>query len=144
MRHINERGLGIIKTHEGCRLEAYVCPGGVLSIGYGSTLAVEKGMRITQVQADNRLRDDLDSAEQCVIRWVSVELNDNEFSALVSLTYNIGCGAFRGSTLLRKLNASDRNGAQLEFHRWDKSKGVALPGLTTRRAAEAQLFGMPA
>jgi lysozyme len=140
VRHINEKGLGIIKAHEGLKLDAYICPAGVLTIGYGCTTKVAKGQRITEQEALQRLQDDLEPAEQCVERSVTAELSDNEFSALVSLVFNIGCRAFQGSTLLRKLNAGDRDGAALEFHRWNKGGGRVLNGLTTRRAAEAQLF----
>jgi lysozyme len=140
VRHINEKGLGIIKAHEGLKLDAYICPAGVLTIGYGCTSKVVKGQRITEQEALQRLMDDLEPAEQCVERSVTAELSDNEFSALVSLVFNIGCRAFQGSTLLHKLNEGDRDGAALEFHRWNKGGGRVLNGLTTRRAAEAQLF----
>jgi lysozyme len=140
MRHINEKGLGIIKAHEGLKLDAYLCPAGVPTVGFGCTTNVKLGMRITEQEALRRLQDDLEPAEQCVERSVEVGLSDNEFSALVSLVFNIGCRAFQGSTLLRKLNAGDRDGAALEFHRWNRGGGRVLNGLTTRRAAEAQLF----
>ena len=143
-RHINPAGEGIVKTHESCKLRAYRCPAGIWTAGWGSTGKDITPVTVwTQEYADRRLREDLESAEQCVERCVEVELSDNEFSALVSLVFNIGCGAFRTSTLLRKLNAGDRTGAQNEFHRWTKSKGRELAGLVTRRAAEAKLFGAP-
>jgi lysozyme len=141
MRHINEAGLALIKRFESLQLDAYLCPAGVLTIGYGCTSKVTPGMRITEQEALKRLQDDLEPAEQCVERWVTVPISDNEFSALVCFTFNVGSGAFKGSTLLRKLNADDRAGAAQEFGRWVKGGGVVLNGLVKRRKAEAQLFG---
>lgn len=143
MRHINTHGLSLLKNHEGCKLDAYTDGGGVLTIGYGCTTNVQKGLRISQEEAIRRLNADLEATEQCVERWVTVPLSENEFSALVSWTFNLGCGALRNSTLLRKLNAEDRTGARDEFYRWDHDNGKKVAGLTSRRAAEAQLFGTP-
>lgn len=144
MRHINEAGLALVKEFEGCRLTAYPDPGtggAPWTIGYGSTKGVTPGMTITEEEAERRLRDDLEAAEQCVERSIKgVILTDDEFSACVALSFNIGCGAFSGSTLARKLNAGDREGAALEFRRWSKAGGNIMAGLTRRREAEAQLF----
>ena len=141
MRHINEEGLALVKAHEGLELKAYVCPAGVLTIGYGSTTAVTPGMTISQDEAEERLRHDLERAEQCVGHTITgVVLTDNEFSACVSICYNIGCGAFSGSTLAKLLNAGDRDGAAQQFKRWDRGGGKILPGLTARRRDEAELF----
>lgn len=140
-RHVNEAGLALIKAHEGLELTAYVCPAGVLTIGYGCTTAVVPGQTISKQEAEERLRHDLEKAEQCVGRSITgVILTDNEFAACVSLSYNIGCGAFSGSTLARLLNAGDREGAALQFKRWDKGGGRVLAGLTARRRDEAELF----
>ena len=144
MRHINEAGLALVKEFEGCRLTAYPDPGtggAPWTIGYGSTKGVRSGLMISQDEAEERLRDDLEAAEQCVERSIKgVILTDNEFSACVALSFNIGCGAFSGSTLARKLNAGDREGAALEFRRWNRAGGKEIAGLTRRRAAEAELF----
>jgi lysozyme len=141
VRHINEKGLGIIKNYEKCKLKAYRCPAGVWTCGWGSTGPdIDTNTVWTQETADRRLFEHLELTEQCVERHVEVDISDNAFSALVSLVYNIGCTAFGKSTLLRKLNAGDMTGAENEFHRWNKSNGAVLNGLTTRRAAEAQLF----
>ena len=144
MRHINEAGLALVKEFEGCRLTAYPDPGtggAPWTIGYGSTKGVTPGMTITEEEAERRLRDDLEAAEQCVERSIKgVILTDDEFSACVALSFNIGCGAFSGSTLARKLNAGDREGAALEFRRWSNAGGKVMAGLVRRRAAEAQLF----
>ena len=144
MRHINEAGLALVREFEGCSLTAYPDPGtggAPWTIGYGSTKSVQPGLTISQDEAEERLRYDLEAAEQCVERSVKgVVLTDDEFSACVSLCFNIGCGAFSGSTLARKLNAGDRDGALREFARWNRAGGKEMAGLTRRRAAEAELF----
>lgn len=140
-RTINTAGLDLIKTFEGCKLTAYLCPARVWTIGYGSTGPhVRKGLTITQAEADQLLRDDLARFEAAVSRLVSVPLNDNQFSALVSFAFNVGIGALEGSTLLRKLNARDLDGAAAQFERWNRADGRVVAGLTRRRQAERALF----
>jgi len=136
-------GLNLIKRSEGLKLRAYTCSGGVLTVGYGSTKGVRPGMVITQAEADARLREDLEEAEAAVERLVTVPLNSNEHAALVSFVFNIGAGAFERSTLIRLLNRNDRQGAARQFRRWVRGGGKVLPGLVTRRAAEAALFLTP-
>lgn len=148
---VNRATLLLIQYHEGLRLEAYADPGygwKIATIGYGHTTQagppiVTKGMRITTEEAQRILEADLLAVEVAVREAVKVPLNDNQFGALVSLTFNIGSGAFRRSTLLRKLNQRDYAGAADEFKRWNKSNGKVLPGLTLRRKAEAGLFQAP-
>lgn len=135
-----DRGIALIKQHEGCRLVAYMDSVGVWTIGYGSTVDVAPGMKITQTQADERLKLDLKDAEDCINANVHVPLTQNEFDALVSFTFNLGCGNLKKSTLLELINQSDYDGAALEFRKWDKAGGQVLAGLTRRRYAEAQLF----
>ena len=137
---VNQAGIDLIKRFEGVKLRAYKCPAGVWTVGVGSTRDVHAGMVITQTEADERLREDLQDAEAAVERLVKVQLTDNEFSALVSLVFNIGSGAFSHSTLLRMLNSGDRKGAALQFKRWNRGGGKVLPGLVKRRAAETALF----
>lgn len=138
---ISANGLDLVKRFEGLKLTAYRCPAGVLTIGYGSTGPhVTEGLSITEEFAEDLLVDDLARFERGVSELVKVPLDQDEFDALVSIAFNIGLGAFRGSTLLRKLNAKDYAGAAQEFRRWDKAKGKALPGLTKRRHAESMLF----
>src|SRR3990167_4816773 len=116
---VSDEGLALIKEHEGCKLEAYLCPAGVWTVGVGHTGPdVFRGRTITQDEADALLRKDIAHAERCVNLSVTVELLQHEFDALVSLVFNIGCAAFRGSTLLRKLNAGD-DAAAKEILRWD-------------------------
>ncbi len=148
---VNRATLSLIQNHEGLRLEAYADPGygwKIATIGHGHTTqagppVVSKGMRITAEEAQRILEADLLAVEVSVREAVTVPLNDNQFGALVSLTFNIGGGAFRRSTLLRKLNQRDYSGAAAEFKRWNKSNGKVLAGLTHRRADEAALFQAP-
>lgn len=143
---VSTRGIDLIKKAEGERLTAYVCPAGVLTIGVGHTGPdVKRGQTITAAQSDALLRKDLAHFEVAVAKAVKVPLTQNQFDALVSLVFNIGAGNFASSTLLRKLNAGDYAGAAAQFGAWNKGrvggKLTVLPGLTTRRKAEAALFG---
>lgn len=139
-RAINAAGLQIIKESEGLALKAYLCPANVLTIGYGHTGSdVKPGMVITEAQAEELLRKDLHRFEDAVAAAVPIA-TDNQFSAMVSLAFNIGEGAFAGSTLLKKHRAGDYAGAASEFGRWNRGGGRELPGLTKRRAKEAQLY----
>ena len=137
---IGEKGIELIKEFEGLKLTAYLDSVGVPTIGYGHTKGVKIGDRCTKEEAEAFLREDLKDAEACVNEHVTVPINQNEFDALVSFVFNFGCTKFRGSTLLRKLNNSDYDGASLEFARWNRAGGLELAGLTRRRAAEAELF----
>lgn len=135
------KGITLIKKHEGCRLRAYLCPARVWTIGYGHTGDVKAGQTITQAQADALLLRDLaERFEPHVNAMVKVKLSQNQFDALVSLAFNIGVGALRASTLIRKLNAGDYAGAADQFKVWRMGGGKVLPGLVTRRAEEAKLF----
>ena len=136
----SEYGVTLIQHYEGLRLKAYFCPGNVWTIGYGHTKGVQEGDRITEAEADRLLRIDLDEYEEAVNNLVDVDLNQNQFDALVSFTFNLGAGNLKRSTLLKKLNAGDYHGAAEEFPRWNKSNGRVLPGLVKRRSAERLLF----
>lgn len=144
----NDDGLALIKEFEGLRLEAYPDPAhgwDVPTIGYGHTDAagepkVKRGMKITAAEADAILRRDLRQYEDAVSQAVKVPLNENQFAALVSFTFNLGPGNLRKSTLLQKLNARDYAGAAKEFPKWNKAGGKVLAGLTRRRKAEQALF----
>jgi lysozyme len=140
-RMVNDAGVALVREFEGCRLDAYRCPAGIPTIGYGATGPdIRMGMKWTQEQADERLAEDLARFAEGVERLVLVDLTDNQFAALVSFAYNVGLGALAGSTLLRKLNAGDYEGAADQFPRWNKGGGRVLPGLVRRRAAERDLF----
>lgn len=140
---INQDGLDLIKEFEGLELEAYLCPAQVWTIGFGSTDGVQPGMIISKEGAEKLLRKDLERFEKCVFQEVKVELNSNQFSALVSFAFNAGRGAFKTSTLLKKLNQRDYAGSANEFERWIWAKGKVLEGLIRRREAERELFLKP-
>lgn len=144
-RQINDEGLAVLKRFEGKRLTAYRDPVGIWTIGYGHTDAagapkVTAGQTITEGQAEAILKADLGQYENAVQNAVKVLLTDNQFSALVSFTFNVGVGAFRKSTLLKKLNAGNYDAVPGELMKWNKAGGKALPGLTNRRAAEGGLW----
>lgn len=139
---ISSKALEIIKQHEGLRLEAYHCPSGVITIGYGHTGEdVYSGQTITQEQASQFLIEDVDWAEDVVNSVVLVDLNQNEFDALVSFVFNIGSEAFSNSTLLEYLNKNKREQASAEFIKWvHDGGGNKLNGLIKRRKKEQELF----
>lgn len=139
--HISQAGIDFIKQFEGCRLKAYQDVVGVWTIGYGHTGAeVQSGLSISQEQAEAYLRDDLNKVCNSISPAIKVSVNENQFAALVSFAYNVGCYALIHSTLLRKVNADDYEGAACEFVRWDHAGGQVVPGLHKRRMAEADLF----
>jgi lysozyme len=140
MMKIGTKGLELIKRFEGCRTEAYLCPANVWTIGYGHTKTAKPGLRITLSQAEALLKQDLIGFEKYVNNAVKVPLNQNQYDALVSFTFNVGTGAFFKSSLLRKLNIGDYSGAANEFPRWVYGGGKKLLGLERRRRAERDLF----
>ena len=140
-RKISSAGKGAIAKFEGSRLKAYYDSGGVLTIGIGHTgNEVTPGLVWTQEQVDAQFAVDVARFERAVARAVTVPLTQGQFDALVSLTYNIGEGAFRESTLLKKLNAEDFAGASAEFAQWNKVKGRVSQVLVSRRGVERQIF----
>ena len=141
---ISSTGLDLIKRFEGFEPKAYLCPAGILTIGYGSTgKHVTRGQTITQAEATALLAKDVVRFENAVNK-LGVTLTQNQFDALVAFVYNVGEGSFNASTLVKRLKAGDMTGAAAQFGVWNKAcvKGVltVLKGLTTRRAAEAALF----
>lgn len=144
----NPEGIDLVKRFEGCRLEAYLCPADIWTIGYGHTGDdVYPGLTITEEQADALLRKDMQHFETAVARLIMVPINANEFSALVSLTFNIGEGNFSHSSCLRFLNQGDRMEAANRIELWNKARVngqlTVLEGLVRRRAAEKALFLTP-
>lgn len=139
---INAKGLELVKRFEGLRLEAYRCPAGVLTIGYGSTGPhVKQGMVITPGEAERLLVKDLSRFEAGVEAMVTgVPTSEDEFSAMVSLAYNIGLGAFATSTLLKRHKAGNKIGAANAFMSWIYAKKQKLAGLVRRREAEKELY----
>lgn len=137
----SDKGIELIKQFEGCKLTAYLCPAGVLTIGYGHTgPGVTPNLKISINEAERLLRLDLVRFEAGVAQAVTMPLNQSQFDALVSFTYNLGVGALRGSTLLKVLNTGYYQAAAEQFAKWNKAGGRVLPGLTRRRGAERALF----
>lgn len=138
---ISDEGLKFIKKHEGCRYETYLDSGGVPTIGVGHTgPEVHLGMVIDDAEVDRLLRQDVETAEKCVNNSVKVNITQSQFDALVSFTFNVGCGSLRRSTLLQYLNDGQDDLAAREFQRWNKVRGNIVAGLTKRREAERDLF----
>ncbi|MDP7902715.1 lysozyme [Acinetobacter pittii] len=138
-------GVDLITGFEGTRFTAYDDGVGVWTIGTGTTVypngvKVKQGDTCTPEQAKAYFKHDLAKFEKTVNESVTVPLTQNQFDALVSLSYNIGAGAFNNSTLLKELNKSDYQGAADQFLAWKKAGGKVLPGLVRRREAERALF----
>ncbi|AMX20152.1 Lysozyme RrrD [Acinetobacter pittii] len=142
---ISNVGINLISSFEDTRLKAYDDGVGVWTIGIGTTV-YPNGMKVkesdtcTLDQAKSYFKQDLAKFEKTVNDSVKVALTQNQFDALVSLTYNIGSGAFKGSTLLKLLNKGDYKDAADQFLAWKKAGGKVLPGLVRRREAERTLF----
>ena len=140
----NDKGLALIKSFESCKLKAYPDPatgGDPWTCGWGSTGPdIKKGTVWTQEQADARFLEDVNKFELKLKQLLKVVINENQFSALVSLAYNIGIGNLKGSTLLAKVNAKDFANAADRFLLWNKANGKEMAGLTRRRQAERALF----
>lgn len=146
MRSTSAQGLAIIKKHEGLRLSSYLCPAGVPTIGYGNTRypdgrKVILGEKLSsEKEATQLLLASLQSFEAAVNRHLT-NLNQCQFDALVSFTYNVGTGAFIKSTLLKKAKVNPADPSILdEFQKWVRGGGKVLPGLVTRRREEANLY----
>ena len=136
----SSKGISLIKRHEGLRLRAYLCPAKVWTIGYGHTRSVKSGDVITQAQADELLRADISEVEQVVIKE-RLNINQNQFDALVCFVFNVGSVQFKGSTLLRMIKANPADlRINAEFGKWIYSKGKVLPGLVLRRKDESELY----
>lgn len=147
-RSINAAAQAIIRRAEQCRLAAYPDPGtggAPWTIGWGATGAdIHAGLIWTQARADARLAADLTRLAAAIAVMLAEALTtDNQFGAMASLAYNIGTGHFRESSVLRLHHAGDRHEAARAFAAWDRAGGRVLPGLVTRRAAEAQLYLTP-
>lgn len=149
-KQLSPTAFALIRSFEGCHkkdgamFKPYVCPGGVLTVGWGHTnhhgRQFDKNARWTQQECDGALKEDLQDFAAHVASMVKVPVKQHQFDALVSFAYNVGLGNLKSSTLLRKLNAGNPGGAALEFHKWKYSQGQVLPGLVRRRASEALLF----
>ncbi len=143
---VNKTGLDLIKSFEGFESKAYICPAGVITIGYGATRwldgsKVVLGQTITEDKALELLKKQLITYEQGVDSMTRDDVTENQFSALVSFAYNCGIQALKGSTLLKKVNINPNDPSiKAEFMKWNKGAGKVLSGLTRRREAEANLY----
>ena len=137
---VSQDCVDLVKFFEGFEGKAYLCPANVWTIGYGRTKNVQEGDRITKVQAERDLLEELEEFAEQVLNSVKVELTQNELDALTSWTYNLGVGNLNSSTLLKKLNTGDKDSVPSEMLRWNKAAGKVLAGLTRRREAEAKLW----
>lgn len=136
----SQQGIDFIKRHEALRLHAYKDAVGVWTIGYGHTSTAKQGMIITEEEAEKLLKQDLRVAEDEITRHL-LPLKQHQFDSLTSLVFNIGIGAFRKSTLLKRLKI-DVNHPDIsnQFNRWVYGGGKILPGLVRRRREEANLY----
>jgi lysozyme len=143
---INAATIALVKEFEGLRLNAYQDAVGVWTIGYGTTgmagvgISPLAGMKISETDAEMYLRRGLEKFAADIRPAITAPINDNEFGAFLSLAYNIGPGAFRRSSALRKFNAGDKAGAANAILLWNKAGGKVLRGLVRRREAERALF----
>lgn len=137
----SDAGFALTKEFEGLRLEAYQDCGGIWTIGYGHTgRDVKPGRRVTELEAEVLLRADLREAVASVNRSVNVPIAQHQFDALVDFCYNVGRGHFERSSLLRKVNVEDFEGAAIQFGLWVNVDVKPVPGLVRRRGAEAAMF----
>lgn len=144
MRQINDEGLALIKQYEGFSPVVYICPAGYPTIGYGHLVRQNERGRwdngICEQQAEKLLREDVAIAERAVLRLIHVPLTDNQFSALVSFTFNLGSGALQRSTLRRVINRENHDAVPDQLMRWVWAGGRKMRGLIRRRRAEAALY----
>ena len=147
MIRINKLATEIIKKYEGLRLEAYICPAGVATIGYGTTRyetgrKVKLGEVITEQRAEELLNHEIEKIIPILYKYVSHPITAKQEAALISFVYNLGEGNFRSSTLLKKLNSGLTLETANEFERWVHAGGKVLAGLVKRRKEEKELFLM--
>lgn len=138
----SRQGIELVKQFEGFAPTAYICPAGKKTVGFGHVVRPGESIAtpITQAQATGLLISDLAIAERAVESAVIVPLSQEQFDALVSLTFNIGAGAFAKSTLVKRLNEGKYHDAAAQFDRWVHAGKKKLPGLVKRRKAEKDLF----
>lgn len=129
----------LVGSFEGLRQVAYLDVIGVPTACYGEIKNIKLGMKFTRQECEGMLIESLMAHERGMMACTKVELPDDRYAALLSFTYNVGVGAYCGSTLVKKLNAGDVVGACNELSRWTRAKGIVFPGLVKRRAAEREL-----
>ena len=136
----SQKGLDLIKKYEGCKLYAYRCPAGVLTIGYGHTKGVKAGQAITQAQAEQFLREDIRPLET-LLNDMRLNFKQNQFDALISWIFNLGAANFKSSTMYKKIIAhADDLDITDQMVKWYNAAGRPLLGLKKRRVEEANMF----
>jgi lysozyme len=139
---------GLHKMGEDGLVHSYRCPAGKWTLGFGATKGIRSGMTCTVSEAEQRLKDDLGEHGKIVKRLVNVPLSQGQYDALVSFVFNVGGGAFKSSTALKRLNSGLYDDVPEQLQRWNKArvdgKLTPLRGLTRRRAAEAAIFSRDA
>jgi lysozyme len=140
-RFTNQQGIELIKSLEGFRSEPYVCAGGYLTIGYGHKLLPSDSYKIVSPEkAQQILENDLRRIERLVLKYINVGINDDQFAALVSFTFNVGAAALQRSTLRQKINYGYYEDGAKEFLKWVYAGGRKIMGLVRRRRLESELF----
>lgn len=140
-RFTNNKGVELIKLFEGFKSEPYVCAGGYLTIGYGHKLLPSDPYKIiTPEKAVQILENDLRKIERSVLKYINVEINDDQFAALVSFTFNLGSAALQRSGLRQKINYGNYDDGAKEFLKWIYAGGRKITGLLRRRRLESELF----
>ena len=144
---LNEKGIALMHQFEGLKLTAYLCPAKVWTIGYGNTFyedgsKVMRGQKVSKERAEQLFFNITNkNFAEPLLKLLKVQINENQFSALVCFAYNVGIGALTKSTLLRKVNTNPNDlTIRNEFLKWNKAGGRVLRGLTNRRIAEANLY----
>lgn len=136
----SNKGKNLIKEAEGLRLDAYLCPAKVPTIGWGHTKGVKMGQHITLAEAEDLLVEDIAPIER-LLNGMKINFRQEQFDALVSWIFNLGGGKFKGSTMYKRILEDARDEEITDqLIRWDKASGRPLPGLMKRRVAEANLF----
>lgn len=139
---ISKQGIELIKKFEGFKQYAYICPAGVVTIGYGHTKGVRLGQNCTEAEAEQFLKEDLEIAEAELNKVANeVKLTQGQYDSLVSFIFNLGAGNFKTSTLRKKVlnNPADPT-IKYEFGKWVYVKGKVSPGLQRRRLEESKLY----
>ena len=142
---LNQKGIDLMHKYEGCKLSSYLCPAKVWTIGFGNTFyedgsKVQPNQHISQKRA-NELFENIVNKSFNIKPLLKVELNENQYSALVCFAYNVGMANLKKSTLLKKVNINPNDPSIVsEFLKWNKAGGKVLNGLTNRRIAESKLY----
>ncbi len=155
---MSENGLGLLQQWEGFKLQVYKDSAGFPTIGVGHLLTkpelasgeiviggapVQYAGGLTDQQTLDLLAQDVKPAEQAVNTGVKAPLNQNQFDALVSFTFNVGVGAFQSSTLLKVLNQQQYDEVPAQLLRWTRAGGQVVQGLVNRRENEIKLWNDP-